>query len=106
MRSGLRPPTGHVLRTRRLTKTLCVDGTMRKLTEEQAYLAMYSFLSDYYDTTNSDEIGGLLGSMSLLEDGDREAEGSKLLGKIIERAHNNGKVKELWEALTAPNSDC
>ena len=40
------------------------------LTEEQAYLAMYAFLEEYYELTGSDEIGGLLGSMSLLEDGD------------------------------------
>ena len=39
------------------------------LTETEAYLAMYSFLEEYYKLTNSDEIGGLLGSMSLLQDG-------------------------------------
>lgn len=40
-----------------------------KLTKEQAFLAMYAFLDDYYQVTQSDDIGGLLGSMSLLEDG-------------------------------------
>ncbi len=30
---------------------------------------MYSFLEGYYQLTGSDEIGGLLGSMSLLSDG-------------------------------------
>ena len=39
------------------------------LTEEQAYLAMFSFLEAEYLLTSSDEIGGLLGSMSLLPDG-------------------------------------
>ncbi|MCP3703209.1 MAG: hypothetical protein GY954_09815 [Alteromonas sp.] len=39
------------------------------LTEKQAFLAMYAFLDDYYQQTGSDDIGGLLGSMSLLEDG-------------------------------------
>lgn len=39
------------------------------LTKKEAYLAMHSFLESYYEMTQSDEIGGLLGSMSLLEDG-------------------------------------
>ena len=39
------------------------------LTEEQAYLAMFSFLEAEYLLTSSDEIGGLLGSMSLLPGG-------------------------------------
>ena len=41
----------------------------KKLTKQEAYLAMYAFLEDYYSRGNSDEIGGMLGSMSLLEDG-------------------------------------
>ncbi|MBQ0799634.1 MAG: hypothetical protein KBT63_10145 [Porticoccaceae bacterium] len=40
-----------------------------KLTSEQAYLAMFTFLEAYYERGKSDEIGGMLGSMSLLEDG-------------------------------------
>jgi len=40
-----------------------------KLTSEQAYQAMFSFLEAYYERGKSDEIGGMLGSMSLLEDG-------------------------------------
>ncbi|MFK8031986.1 MAG: hypothetical protein AB8G18_17280 [Gammaproteobacteria bacterium] len=43
--------------------------TDETLTVKQAYLAMYSFLENYYTVTKSDEIGGLLGSMSLLSDG-------------------------------------
>ncbi|MGK7882703.1 MAG: hypothetical protein AB4060_21770 [Crocosphaera sp.] len=42
---------------------------MNKLTEKQAYLAMIEFLDDYYQQTQSDEIGELLGSLQLLEDG-------------------------------------
>lgn len=42
---------------------------MSQLTEQQAYLAMYSFLETEYALSKSDEIGGLLGSMSLLADG-------------------------------------
>ena len=39
------------------------------LTEKQEYLAMFYYLERLYDETNSDELGGLLGSMILLEDG-------------------------------------
>lgn len=39
------------------------------LTSEQAYAAMFHFLRDYYYRGRSDEIGPLLGSMSLLADG-------------------------------------
>ena len=39
------------------------------LTEKEAFLAMYSFLDEYYQITKSDDIGSLLGSMSLLQDG-------------------------------------
>ena len=42
---------------------------MTTLTEQQAYLAMFRFLEDIYRATQSDDIGGLLGSMSLLADG-------------------------------------
>jgi hypothetical protein len=40
-----------------------------KLTSRQAYLAMFSFLEAYYARGKSDEIGSILGSMTLLEDG-------------------------------------
>jgi hypothetical protein len=39
------------------------------ITIKQAYAAMYSYLQALYDTTGSDDLGGLLGSMSLLADG-------------------------------------
>lgn len=42
---------------------------MNKLTEKQAFLAMVSFLENYYKQTKSDEIGALLGSLQLLDDG-------------------------------------
>lgn len=41
----------------------------KDLTKEEAYLAMFSFLEDYYERTNSDEIGSLLSSMCLMTDG-------------------------------------
>ena len=40
------------------------------LTYQQAYAAMYVFLEDYYKRGNSDEIGTLLGALSLLENGE------------------------------------
>jgi len=42
---------------------------MSELTKKEAYLAMYSFLEHEYELTKSDDIGGLLGGMSLLQDG-------------------------------------
>lgn len=39
------------------------------LTLKQAYTAMYKFLDHEYKMTGSDEIGGMLGGMSMLEDG-------------------------------------
>lgn len=37
---------------------------MKELTIEQAYKAMFYFLEDEYNATKSDELGGLLGSLS------------------------------------------
>jgi len=45
-----------------------IDHTT-KLTLQEAYAAMYKYLEHEYEMTGSDEIGGMLGSMSLLEDG-------------------------------------
>jgi len=42
---------------------------MTDLTKNEAYLAMYAFLEREYELTQSDDIGSLLGSMSLLQDG-------------------------------------
>ena len=39
------------------------------LAPRHAYLAMFEFLRQYYLRGKSDEIGGMLGGMSLLEDG-------------------------------------
>ena len=42
---------------------------MEKLTQEQAFVATIEFLDNYYQQTQSDDIGALLGSLQLLEDG-------------------------------------
>ena len=63
---------------------------MSKLTEQQAYLAMFSFLEAEYRLSSSDEIGALLGCMSLLSDG----------------APADPAVKQQWsEAVTAALGD-
>ena len=42
---------------------------VKLLDDKQAYRAMISFLENYYELTKSDDIGALLGSMAILEDG-------------------------------------
>ncbi len=42
---------------------------MAELTGHQAYLAMFAFLETEWRRTQSPDIGGLLGSLSLLHDG-------------------------------------
>jgi hypothetical protein len=42
--------------------------TFVHMDSKTAYLAMFDFLERYYQMTQSDDIGGLLGSMSLVED--------------------------------------
>jgi hypothetical protein len=39
-----------------------------KITIKQAYASMYYFLENLYHLTKSDDLGGFLGGMSLLED--------------------------------------
>lgn len=41
---------------------------MHTLTEKEAYAAMYKFLDNVYDRTQSDTLGSLLGDMSTLEE--------------------------------------
>lgn len=45
------------------------DEWAESLTIRQAYQAMYSFLEEYYRLTHADEIGAMLGGLSLLPDG-------------------------------------
>ncbi|WP_299408346.1 hypothetical protein [Acaryochloris sp. IP29b_bin.148] len=41
-----------------------------KVTVREAYLAMFEYLRCYYEHGKSDEIGGMLGDLSLLQDGE------------------------------------
>jgi hypothetical protein len=42
---------------------------MTELTSQQAFLAMYSFLDAHYQRSKADDVGALLGSLSLLPSG-------------------------------------
>ena len=42
---------------------------MESLTTRQAYRAMFFYLEKLYKVTKSEDLGGWLGSMSLLDDG-------------------------------------
>lgn len=75
---------------------------MTTLTEEQAYAAMFHFLEDFYFRTKSDDVGSLLGSMSILPDG-RPAD-QALAGdwqKAMKFAIDGGKARNL--ELTPPD---
>lgn len=41
----------------------------RLMTSGQAFKAMFSLLKEYYSRTGSDDVGSLLGNLSLLADG-------------------------------------
>jgi len=63
---------------------------------KQAYLTMFEFLDNYYQLTKSDDIGELLGSMSLLQDG--EAADPAIWNdwlKVIEKVKQNKVNAEL-----------
>lgn len=42
---------------------------MTSLSEKEAYVAIFTFLEQRYKMTNSNDLGALLGSMAVLEDG-------------------------------------
>lgn len=72
------------------------------VTLKEAYLAMYEFLVELYQRTQSDELGSLLGDLSLLPDGttaDPAAWGDWL--RCIERARGGGVDVSL--VLTPPH---
>jgi hypothetical protein len=45
------------------------QGSEQRLTARQAYLCMFEFLRRHYERCPTDEVGGLLGDLSLLQDG-------------------------------------
>lgn len=42
---------------------------MDRLTDKQAFQAMVLFLEGFYERTKSDDVGGLLGDLIILKDG-------------------------------------
>jgi len=46
-----------------------VEDSEQRLTQRQAYLCMFEFLRRHYERGPSDEVGGLLGNLSLLSNG-------------------------------------
>lgn len=40
-----------------------------KISISEGYASMIAFLEKYYDTTKSDELGGILGGLALSDDG-------------------------------------
>jgi len=47
---------------------------MSVMTDKQAYAAMFHFLEEHWKRTKSDDVGGLLGAMSMLQDGPTTAD--------------------------------
>jgi hypothetical protein len=66
------------------------------MTADEAYAATFFFLEDLYQRTHSDEIGCLLGSMSLLPDGTPADQA--IIGdwqRAVKRAMKEGKAGSL-----------
>lgn len=70
---------------------------MSTVTDEQAFAAMYRFLEQFYDRSGgSVDVGGLLGSISLLPDGKpADAATAKDWQEAIQFALNGGKAGAL-----------
>ena len=65
---------------------------MSQLTEQQAFLAMFFFLETEYRLAPTGEIGGLLGSLSLLPDGSPADPAVKEQWQKAVQAARNGEV--------------
>lgn len=65
---------------------------MTQLTITDAYLAMFAFLEAEYQLTKSDELGVLLGSMSLLSNGVPADPAVKTQWEIAVIAAKSGEV--------------
>ena len=66
------------------------------MTDKQAYTAMFHFLEQAYKRTGSNELGGILGGMSLLEDGSpADSAMTEDWRQAVEYALNGGKAGSL-----------
>lgn len=69
---------------------------MRMMTEQQAYSAMFFFLEQLYKRAPSDELGSLLGAMTLLGDGSTADPAIREdWGKAVEYAMKGGGASPL-----------
>jgi hypothetical protein len=69
---------------------------MKTLTDQQAYAAMYYFLKQIWERTKSDDLGGILGDLSVLPDGTpADPAVPKDWNRAIEYALNSGKPDSL-----------
>jgi hypothetical protein len=71
----------------------------RVLTARQAYLVMFEFLRRHYERGPTDEIGGLLGSLSLLPDGKpadlaAEADFAEALAAVLDGEAQPGEYQK------------
>jgi hypothetical protein len=74
---------------------------MKMMTENQAYAAMYHFLDQYYQGTQSDDVGALLGAMSLLDGEPADSAIASDWEDAVEFALSGGKAGDL--VLTPPD---
>ena len=74
---------------------------MSMMTDEQAYAAMYYFLDQYYMRTKSDDVGGLLSFMSLVEGEPADLAIRADWQEAVNFALNGGKAGNL--ELTKPD---
>jgi microcompartment protein CcmK/EutM len=72
---------------------------MRVLSEEQAYLAMFAFLEAHYELTKADDVGALLGGLSLLPDGQPADPACRNDWKRAVDAALNGRVDARFQLL-------
>ncbi len=68
---------------------------MDTLTKKQAYASMYVYLKAIYERTGSDDLGSLLGGMSLLGDGGTVdpaawADWEHAVQQVVDGSHNLG----------------
>lgn len=68
---------------------------MKAMTDEQAYAAMFYFLNQFYQHTKSDDVGGLLGAMSLVQGTPADPTIAEEWEEAVEFALGGGKAGNL-----------
>lgn len=65
---------------------------MKQMTDDQAYIAMFYFLKQFYKRGPSDEIGNLLSFMSLVDGRPADPAFAQDWKEAVEYAINGGKI--------------